>query len=119
MRTFSIDVGSRSKVVEVDAGDGVDGIDGGEPVCSCAFCGACRDANVTDVWGELDENRRARFFFDPLRDHLRVIGNLTNGRAHAALAHSVRAAEVELEAVSSGVFGAGDNIVPGFAVGRP
>ena len=37
-----------------------------------------------------------------------VLGDLAYGGAHAALAHPVGAAEVELEAVGSGVFGARD-----------
>ena len=36
----------------------------------------------------------------------RVLGHLADGGAHAALAHAVRAAEVQLEAVGAGVFGA-------------
>ena len=37
-------------------------------------------------------------------DHLDVLGHLAHRRAHAALAHAVRAAEVELDAVAAGVF---------------
>ena len=36
----------------------------------------------------------------PARDHLDVFRHLADGRAHAALAHAVRAAEVELDAVA-------------------
>ena len=39
----------------------------------------------------------------PAGDHLDVLGHLADGRAHAALAHAVRAAEVELDAVGAGV----------------
>ena len=35
-----------------------------------------------------------------------VLGHLADGGAHAALAHAVRAAEVQLEAVGARVFGA-------------
>ena len=50
-------------------------------------------------------------------DALGVLGHLADGRAHAALAHAVGAAEVEFEAVRAGVFGALDDLVPGFAFG--
>jgi len=40
----------------------------------------------------------------PRRDHLDVFRHLAHGRAHAALAHAVRAAEVEFDAVGAGVF---------------
>ena len=39
----------------------------------------------------------------PLGDALDVLGHLADGRAHAALAHAVRAAEVQLDAVGAGV----------------
>ena len=44
-------------------------------------------------------------------------GHLADGGAHAALAHAVRAAEVELEAVGAGAFGALDDVMPGLALG--
>ena len=37
------------------------------------------------------------------RHHLDVFGHLAHRRAHAALAHAVRAAEVQLHAVAAGV----------------
>ena len=43
-------------------------------------------------------------------------GTWPTARAHAALAHAVRAAEVELQAVGAGVFGALDDVVPGLAL---
>ena len=47
---------------------------------------------------------------------LAVLGHLTDGGAHAALAHAVRAAEVEFEAVGARIFGALDDVVPGLAL---
>ena len=61
-------------------------------------------------------HRRARFFFDPACDLLAVFGHLSYGRPHAPLTHAVRATEVELKAVCSGIFCALNNIVPGFAL---
>ena len=45
-----------------------------------------------------------------------MLGLLPDRRAHPALAHAVRAAEVELEAVGPGVLGAGDDLLPFLAV---
>ena len=45
-----------------------------------------------------------------------VLGDLADRGAHAALAHAVRAAEVELDAVGAGVVAPGDDLVPGLAL---
>ena len=45
-----------------------------------------------------------------------VFRHLADGRAHAALAHAVRAAEVQLEAVGAGVFCALHDVMPGLAL---
>ena len=52
---------------------------------------------------------------DPFGDHLHVLGHLADGRAHAAFAHPVRAAEVELDPIGAGVVDAPDDVVPGSA----
>src|ERR1700761_3718105 len=98
--------GARIEGVEVDAGDGVDGVDGGECVGAGAFGGAGGHADVGDVGREFDDDGSARGFLHPFGDLLAVLGHLANGGAHASLAHAVRAAEVELEAVGARSFGA-------------
>jgi hypothetical protein len=65
--------------------------------------GEARLEDVADVGRELDEHRRPRELLRPAGDLLEDLGLLADGRAHAALAHPVRAAEVELEAVGAGV----------------
>ena len=47
---------------------------------------------------------------------LRVLGHLAHRAAHAALAHAVRTAEVQLQAVGARVFGPLDDVVPGLAL---
>ena len=47
---------------------------------------------------------------------LRVLRHLADGAAHAALAHAVRAAEVQLQAIRARVFGSLHDLVPGFAL---
>ena len=58
-----------------------------------------------------------RGFHHPARDLLAVFGHLADGGAHAALAHSMRAAVVQLDAVGAGVFDALDDLAPGFGFG--
>ncbi len=48
----------------------------------------------------------------PARDHLDVLGHLAHGRAHAALAHAVRAAEIELDRVGAGLLDPGQDGLP-------
>ena len=65
-----------------------------------------------DVRGELDDHRDFAARLNPARNLLAVFGDLANRRAHAALAHAVRAAIVELDSVCAGVFDFADDIVP-------
>src|SRR6185437_13419324 len=117
VRRLAVDVRARLEGVEVDAGDGVDGVDGGECVGTGAFGGARGHADVGDVGCELDDDRSARGFLHPFGDLLAVFRHLTYGRAHAALAHAVWAAKVELEAVGAGALGTLDDVVPDVAFG--
>src|ERR1019366_5917050 len=109
VRGTAAHVGTRRQGIEIDAGDGVDGIDGGGRVGTAAAGGARHRADVGDVGGELDDHGRAGHFLDPLRDHAGIFGTLSDGAAHAALAHAVRTAEIQLEPVRAGVFGAFDD----------
>ncbi len=51
---FAIHVGARRQGVEIDAGDGVDGVDGRKSIGPSALGGAGHGANVGDVGRELD-----------------------------------------------------------------
>ena len=101
---LAVDVGVGLECVEVDAGDGVDGVDRGKRIGSAALGRARGHADVGDIRRELDDDRGARLFLHPARDLLAVLRHLPYGRSHAALAHAVRATEVKLQAVGSGVF---------------
>ena len=57
--------------------------------------------DVRDVRRELDDDRNRGDFLHPFDDLAGVIRNLADRAAHAALAHAVRAAEVELDAVGA------------------
>src|SRR4029077_19561595 len=111
------DIGTRGERIEIDAGDGVDGVDGGESVGAATASSAGGQADVGDIRRELHDHRGAGHFLDPLGDHAGVIGDLADGGAHAALAHTVGAAEIQLEAIGAGVFGTFDDVVPDFAFG--
>ena len=69
--------------------------------------GARRVADVGDVGRQLDDHRHARVLLAPARHHLDVFRHLADGRAHAALAHAVRAAEIQLDAVGAGLLDRG------------
>ena len=74
-----------------------------------------REARLEDVAGvrrELDEDGRLRELLRPARDLLEQLRLLADRRAHAALAHAVRAAEVQLEAVDAGVLAPLDEDLP-------
>src|SRR5690606_14883221 len=74
--------------------------------------------DVGDVGGQLDDHRDAGCAGDPARYHLAVLGHLTHSRAHAALAHAVRAAVVKLYAVGARVFYLLDDRLPRLLVAR-
>ena len=99
-------------VFKVDAGDGVDGVDGGERIGPATLGGARRHADVGDVGGELDDHRGARLFLHPAGDLLAVLGDLSHGGAHSPLAHAVRAAEVQFQSIGAGVFCTLHDVVP-------
>ncbi len=99
MRALAVDGGLRRETVEVDAGDGVDRVDQRDGIRSTCPCRPRRLADVGDVGRQLGDDGHARVLFAPAHDHLDVFRHLADRRAHAALAHAVRAAEIELDAV--------------------
>ena len=40
----------------------------------------------------------------PLRDHLDVVGDLSNGGSHATFGHSMRATKIQFNAIGAGIF---------------
>ena len=53
-----------------------------------------------------------------LGDHLDILRHLADGGAHAALAHAVRAAEIELDTVGAGVLDQGQDVFPCLLLAR-
>ena len=60
----------------------------------------------------LHDHRQLAVVFAPGRDHLDVFRHLAHSRAHATLAHAVRAAEVEFNAVGARVFHQRQDVLP-------
>ena len=81
-----------------------------------ATAGAGRQHNVGDVRRELHDDRNRCRLHHPARDLLAILRHLANGAAHAALAHAVRAAVVQFDAVRAGVFDALDDLPPRFGL---
>ena len=68
------------------------------------FCAARAGGRMSVMFGvSFTITGSVAYSLHPARDHLDVLGHLADRRAHAALAHAVRAAEVQLEAVGAGV----------------
>ena len=90
-------------------------VDGREPVGARSLGRARNLPDVGDVGRQLHQHGRARFLLHPAGDHLGVFGHLPHRAPHAALAHAMRASEIQLQAVGARVFGSLHDVVPGFA----
>ncbi len=108
----------RREAVEIDRGDGIDGVDERDRVRSTLERGASRAADVRDVGRELDDHRHARVLLAPARHHLDVFRYLAHRRTHAALRHSVRTAEVEFNAICFSFFHLGKDLLPRLLLAR-
>ena len=104
-----------AEVVEVDLCDAVDGVDERNCVAPRPAGRARGRSDVRDVGRELGDDRDFRDLLDPPNDGLGHLRILADGRAHAALAHAVRAAEVQFDAVRPRVLGALYEFMPALA----
>ena len=100
--------------VQIDAHDGVDGVDQRDRIRTAALGGTCGQAHVGDVGRELHDHRHLGVVLAPLGHHLDVFRNLADRRAHAAFAHAVRAAEVEFDAIGTHVLDHRQDALPAF-----
>src|SRR5262249_37166381 len=94
--TLAADRRLRRQRVQVHAHDGVEGVDQGQGVGAALDRRPADGGDVGDVRRQLDHHRDGRDLLDPFGDHAGVVGDLADGRPLAALAHAVRAAEVQL-----------------------
>ena len=100
------------EAVDVDADDALDGVDERNAVRAAALGGQPVRHDVRHVRRELHQHGHRRVVDGPRRDALVDLRLLPHGRAHAALAHAVRAAEVQLQAVGTRVHSALDDVLP-------
>ncbi len=103
--------------VDIDAHYRVDRVDQRNCVGSALLRGLARRQDVRDVRRELDDDRDLSDLLDPLGDHTGIFRHLAHRCAHAAFAHTVRAAEIEFETVAACVLRSLDDLVPGLSFG--
>ena len=113
MGAFAVDGRLRRHAVEVHGGDGIDGVDEAHRIGTTRLGRCGRFADVGDVGRELHDHRLGVILLAPARDHFDVFRHLTHGGTHAAFAHPVGAAEVQLNPVGAGVFDQWQNGFPG------
>ncbi len=91
---FAVNLRARNESIQINAGDGINCVDGGKSIGAAFFRGASNVSLICVVGSEFYNDWIFRYFFHPLGDHLEVFRDLSDGAAHAALAHSVRTAEI-------------------------
>ena len=112
VRAFSSGIRPHRHRIEVDADDGVDRVDQRYGIGTAFFGGASWVADIGDVRRQFHDDWQTRIVFAPARDHFDVFGNLSDGRAHSALAHAVRAAKVQFDSIGASVFDARHDVLP-------
>src|SRR3990167_2744590 len=110
--------GRHGQCVRVHTHDGVDGVDQAHRIGTAALGGLGGLADVGDVGREFHDHGQLAVLLAPLGHHLDVLGHLAHGGAHAALAHAVGAAKVQLDAVRTGVFHARQDGLPALLFAR-
>ena len=115
VRRHAVDVRVRDHCVNIHAHHRVDRVYEGHCVCSAVLRSASRRSDVRDVWGELHDHREIGNLFHPFSDHARIFGHLAHRGAHSALAHAMRASEIQFKTVAARVLGLFDDLMPCFA----
>src|SRR5690606_17278092 len=118
MGAFAVDRGFRRERVEIDRSDRRDGVDERNRIRPALLGRARGITDVGDIGRQLHDHRHACVVLAPAHDHFDVFGHLAYGRTHAALAHSMRATEVELDAVTFGFLHRGQDRLPAFLHAR-
>src|SRR6185437_10192338 len=116
VRALAVDDHVRRHAVEVDVHDRIDGVDERHRIGAALLRRAGGLANVGNVGSQFHDYGHAAVRLAPARDHLDIFGHLTDGRAHAALRHAVRTAEIKLDPVAFGLLDPGENGLPGLLV---
>ncbi len=90
-------------MVQVHRGDRVDRVDQAHRIRTPLQRRLGGLSNIGDVRRQLHDHRHPRVRLGPARHHLDILGHLPHGAAHAAFAHPVRAAKVQLDPVRARV----------------
>ena len=93
------DAGTRRIGIKVHAHQAVKRIHQRDRIGATGPGGGRHVGNVSHVGRKLNDHRRAGHFFNPAGNHGRVFGHLANGRTHAAFAHAMRTAKIQLQQV--------------------
>ncbi len=74
--------------------------------------GARRAEDVGDIGRQLHDHRHAGELLAPAGDHLDILRHLPDRRAHVALAHAVRAAEIQFDTVAARLLDEAEDVLP-------
>ena len=113
MAALAVDCRFRRHGIEVHRGDGTDCIDERNRICATITRRPRRVADIGDVGCQFHDHRLVVVFLAPACDHFDIFRHLPYGRAHAAFAHPVRAAEVQLNPIRLGFRHARQDAFPG------
>ncbi|MPL84611.1 hypothetical protein SDC9_30576 [bioreactor metagenome] len=116
MGALAVDHRLGAEVVEIDRGHRFDRVDQADRVRPAALGGQRRRQDRSDIGRQLHDAGHARILLHPAGHHLDVFGHLPHRRAHAALGHAMRAAEVQLDAVGAGVLDMAEDRLPALLV---
>src|SRR3982075_1535324 len=116
MAPASTDARRNIQRIQIHAHDRINGIDQRDGIGPGCDRRARGHDDVRNVWSQLYDHWNFRDVHDPTSNLFAIFRNLADGAAHAALAHTVWAAIVQLNAVSASVLNAVYRDVPGLPV---
>jgi hypothetical protein len=109
-------IGVGDEGIQVDARDGLDGIDEREGLAACLYGGAASRYDRVYVGGQFGDNGNGSHLHHPFHHEACDFWVLANGGAHSSFRHPVRAAEIKLQSMGAGIFYLFDQLVPALPV---
>ena len=113
MGPFTVYCWLRCKIIEINRNDGTDSVNQTNRVRTASFSGTSRVANVSDIWGKLNDHWHTCGGFAPTCYHFNVFWHLTDRRTHAALTHAVGATKIQFNTVGTCFLDKRQNFFPG------
>ena len=104
----------RRHAVQINRNNRIDRVDQRYRIGAVFFRATRWLANIGDVRRQLGDHRHTAILLAPFHDHPDIFRHLTDSRTHAAFAHAVRTAKVQLDAVGTGFFHQGQDCFPRF-----